>query len=336
MEKTYIPEGYKPALNLHDTQIAIKTVKDSFQTLLAERLNLLRVSAPLFVDPAQGLNDNLNGYERPVSFGIKEQNEYQAEIVHSLAKWKRYALKKYGFKEGEGLYTDMNAIRRDEDTDNTHSIFVDQWDWEKIITKEERTIDTLKSVVNDVYKVLRKTEKYLSIQYDYIEEILPHDIFFITSEELLEMFPENTPKEREYYITKAKGAVCIMQIGDKLENGKPHDGRAPDYDDWALNADIFVYYPVLDIALELSSMGIRVDAKSLKEQLDKAGCPERAELPFQKAVLNDELPFTIGGGIGQSRICMFFLRKAHIGEVQCSLWPEETVKTLSERGVPLL
>jgi aspartate--ammonia ligase len=336
MEKTYIPEGYKPALNLHDTQIAIKTVKDSFQTLLAERLNLLRVSAPLFVDPAQGLNDNLNGYERPVSFGIKEQNEYQAEIVHSLAKWKRYALKKYGFKEGEGLYTDMNAIRRDEDTDNTHSIFVDQWDWEKIITREERTIDTLKSVVNDVYKVLRKTEKYLSIQYDYIEEILPHDIFFITSEELLEMFPENTPKEREYYITKAKGAVCIMQIGDKLENGKPHDGRAPDYDDWALNADIFVYYPVLDIALELSSMGIRVDAKSLKEQLDKAGCPERAELPFQKAVLNDELPFTIGGGIGQSRICMFFLRKAHIGEVQCSLWPEETVKTLSERGVPLL
>ena len=336
MEKTYIPEGYKPALNLHDTQIAIKTVKDSFQTLLAERLNLLRVSAPLFVDPAQGLNDNLNGYERPVSFGIKEQNEYQAEIVHSLAKWKRYALKKYGFKEGEGLYTDMNAIRRDEDTDNTHSIFVDQWDWEKIITKEERTIDTLKSVVNDVYKVLRKTEKYLSIQYDYIEEILPHDIFFITSEELLEMFPENTPKEREYYITQAKGAVCIMQIGDKLENGKPHDGRAPDYDDWALNADIFVYYPVLDIALELSSMGIRVDAKSLKEQLDKAGCPERAELPFQKAVLNDELPFTIGGGIGQSRICMFFLRKAHIGEVQCSLWPEETVKTLSERGVPLL
>lgn len=336
MEKTYIPEGYKPALNLHDTQIAIKTVKDSFQTLLAERLNLLRVSAPLFVDPAQGLNDNLNGYERPVSFGIKEQNEYRAEIVHSLAKWKRYALEKYGFKEGEGLYTDMNAIRRDEDTDNIHSIFVDQWDWEKIITKEERSIDTLKSVVNDVYKVLRKTEKYLSIQYDYIEEILPHDIFFITSEELLEMFPENTPKEREYYITKAKGAVCIMQIGDKLENGKPHDGRAPDYDDWALNADIFVYYPVLDIALELSSMGIRVDAKSLKEQLDKAGCPERAELPFQKAVLNDELPFTIGGGIGQSRICMFFLRKAHIGEVQCSLWPEETVKALSDHGVPLL
>ena len=336
MEKTKIPAGYAPALNLHDTQIAIKTVKDSFQTLLAERLNLLRVSAPLFVDPAQGLNDNLNGYERPVTFGIKEQNEYNAEIVHSLAKWKRYALKKYGFSVGEGLYTDMNAIRRDEDTDNTHSIFVDQWDWEKIITKEERNLDTLKKVVNDVYKVLRKTEKYLAIQYDYIEEILPHDIFFITSSELLEMFPEYTAKEREYYITKAKGAVCIMQIGDKLENGEPHDGRAPDYDDWELNADILVYYPVLDMALELSSMGIRVDENSLMTQLEKAGCPERAKLPFQKAILDKELPYTIGGGIGQSRICMFFLRKAHIGEVQCSLWPEETVRTLNEHNIPLL
>ncbi|MBO7334033.1 MAG: aspartate--ammonia ligase [Lachnospiraceae bacterium] len=336
MEKTKIPAGYVPALNLHDTQIAIKTVKDSFQTLLAERLNLLRVSAPLFVDPAQGLNDNLNGYERPVTFGIKEQNEYNAEIVHSLAKWKRYALKKYGFSVGEGLYTDMNAIRRDEDTDNTHSIFVDQWDWEKIITKEERNLDTLKKVVNDVYKVLRKTEKYLAIQYDYIEEILPHDIFFITSSELLEMFPEYTAKEREYYITKAKGAVCIMQIGDKLENGEPHDGRAPDYDDWELNADILVYYPVLDMALELSSMGIRVDENSLMTQLEKAGCPERAKLPFQKAILDKELPYTIGGGIGQSRICMFFLRKAHIGEVQCSLWPEETVRTLNEHNIPLL
>ena len=230
----------------------------------------------------------------------------------------------------------MNAIRRDEDTDNTHSIFVDQWDWEKIIYKEQRNLDTLKEVVRDVYAVLRKTEKYLAIQYDYIEEILPHDIFFITSQELLDMFPEYTAKEREYYITKAKGAVCIMQIGDKLENGEPHDGRAPDYDDWALNADILVYYPVLDIALELSSMGIRVDAKSLKSQLEKAGCPERAKLPFQKAILKNELPYTIGGGIGQSRICMFFLRKAHIGEVQCSLWPKETVKALEERNIPLL
>ncbi|MCQ2520188.1 MAG: aspartate--ammonia ligase [Lachnospiraceae bacterium] len=336
MAKTIIPEGYTPALSLHDTQIAIKTVKDAFQSLLSERLNLQRVSAPLFVDPAQGLNDNLNGYERPVSFDIKEQNGYTAEIVHSLAKWKRYALKKYGFRSGEGLYTDMNAIRRDEETDNIHSIFVDQWDWEKVIAKEDRTLDTLKDVVRDVYKVLRKTEKYLSIQYDYIEEILPNDIFFITSQELLDMFPEYTAKEREYYITKAKGAVCIMQIGDKLENGEPHDGRAPDYDDWALNADIFVYYPVLDIALELSSMGIRVDSKALTEQLEKAGCPERAELPFQKAILNEEVPFTIGGGIGQSRICMFFLRKAHIGEVQCSLWPADVVELLESKNVPLL
>ncbi len=334
--ETRIPKGYEPALNLHDTQIAIKTVKDFFQNLLSERLNLLRVSAPLFVDPAMGLNDNLNGVERPVTFGIKEQNDYEAEIVHSLAKWKRYALKRYGFSVGEGLYTDMNAIRRDEDTDNIHSIFVDQWDWEKVITREERTLETLQNVVKDVYKVLRKTEKYLSIQYDYIEEILPHDIYFITSEELYERFPEYSAKEREYIITKAKGAVCIMQIGDVLENGEPHDGRAPDYDDWQLNADILVYYPVLDIALELSSMGIRVDAKSLKEQLDKAGCPERAKLDFHKAVLNDELPLTIGGGIGQSRICMFFLRKAHIGEVQCSMWPESTVKLLKENNIPVL
>lgn len=336
MSNTLIPKDYKPALNLHDTQIAIKDVKDIFQSLLTERLNLLRVSAPLFVDPKQGLNDNLNGVERPVSFGIKEQDEYTAEIVHSLAKWKRYALKKYGFAVGEGLYTDMNAIRRDEDTDNIHSIFVDQWDWEKIISREDRNVDTLKSVVSDVYKVLRKTEKALAVQYDYIEEILPHDIFFITSDELLEMFPDNTAKEREYFITKAKGAVCIMKIGDKLANGEPHDGRAPDYDDWSLNADIFVYYPVLDIALELSSMGIRVDADALKYQLAEAGCPERAELPFQKAILNDELPFTIGGGIGQSRICMFFLRKAHIGEVQCSLWPEDAVKALEAANIPLL
>ena len=333
---TKIPENYTSALDLHDTQVGIKTVKDFFQNLLAERLNLLRVSAPLFVDPASGLNDNLNGVERPVTFGIKEMNDYQAEIVHSLAKWKRYALKKYGFQNGEGLYTDMSAIRRDEDTDNIHSIYVDQWDWEKIITKEERTMDTLQEVVRTVYKVLRKTEKYMAIRYDYIEEILPHDIHFVTTSELEEMFPDKTPKEREYAIARDKGAVCIMQIGDKLANGKPHDGRAPDYDDWALNADIVVYYPVLDIALELSSMGIRVDENSLKEQLEKAGCMDRAQLPFQKAILNRELPYTIGGGIGQSRICMFFLRKAHIGEVQSSLWPEETIRLCAQKGVHLL
>jgi aspartate--ammonia ligase len=336
MSNFYIPEGYQSHLDLYNTQVAIKTIKDFFETLLAERLHLLRVSAPLFVDPQSGLNDNLNGIERPVTFDIKNQNGRDAEIVQSLAKWKRFALKKYGFHVGEGLYTDMNAIRRDEDNDNIHSIYVDQWDWEKIISKEERTLETLKETVRIVYKVLRKTEKYLAIHYDYIEEILPHDIFFVTTRELEEMFPDYTPKEREYYITKAKGAVCIMQIGDALENGKPHDGRAPDYDDWSMNADILVYFPVLDIALELSSMGVRVDKDSMKEQLEKAGCPERASLPYHKAVLNDELPYTIGGGLGQSRICMFLLRKAHIGEVQCSLWSDETMQGANEKGLQLL
>lgn len=336
MEHLLIPENYQSALSLHDTQIAIKTVKDSFQNLLAERLNLQRVSAPLFVDPNSGLNDNLNGVERPVTFGIKEQHEKPAEIVHSLAKWKRYALKKYGFSIGEGIYTDMNAIRRDEETDNIHSIFVDQWDWEKIISREDRNLGYLKETVRTVYKVLRKTEKYMAIQYDYIEEILPNDIYFVTTSELEEMYPQSSPKEREYLICKEKGAACIMQIGDKLKSGEPHDGRAPDYDDWALNADIVVYYPVLDIALELSSMGIRVDETSLASQLEKAGCTERSELPFQKAILDGELPLTIGGGIGQSRICMFFLRKAHIGEVQSSLWKEDICTEAEKHGIQLL
>lgn len=336
MENLIIPENYRSELNLHDTQVAIKTVKDFFQRTLVSRLNLLRVSAPLFVTPESGLNDNLNGVERPVSFGIKEQNDANAEIVHSLAKWKRYALKKYGFTYGEGLYTDMNAIRRDEITDNIHSIYVDQWDWEKIIKKEERTVETLQNVVRTVYKALRMTERYMSIEYDYIKEILPEDIFFITTQELEDMYPDCTPKEREYKITKLKGAVFIMQIGDVLASGEKHDGRAPDYDDWTLNGDIIVYYPVLDIALELSSMGIRVDEDALLRQLSLAGCPERAKLPFQKAILDRELPYTIGGGIGQSRICMFYLRKAHIGEVQASLWPEETAKEAQENGVQLL
>lgn len=336
MENLTIPKNYHSELNLHDTQIAIKTLKDFFQGILGLRLNLSRVSAPIFVDPASGLNDNLNGIERPVTFDIKAQNGRNAEVVQSLAKWKRYALDKYGFSCGEGLYTDMNAIRRDEITDNIHSIFVDQWDWEKIIRKEDRTMKFLQETVKTVYKCLRKTEKYMSIQYDYIEEFLPQDIFFITTQELADMFPDYTPKEREYYITKTKGAVCLLQIGDKLENGEPHDGRAPDYDDWALNADILVYYPVLDIALELSSMGIRVDKTALLSQLEKAGCMERAKLPFQKAVIDEELPYTIGGGIGQSRICMFFLRKAHIGEVQSSLWPAEVLAACEENGIQLL
>lgn len=336
MEQLIIPKNYRSQLNLHDTQIAIKTVKDFFQNLLSLSLNLSRVSAPLFVTPESGLNDNLNGVERPVSFDIKEQNGQNAEVVHSLAKWKRFALHKYGFSAGEGLYTDMNAIRRDEDTDNIHSIFVDQWDWEKIITKEQRTLDYLQNTVKMVYRTLRKTEKYMAVQYDYIEEILPHDIFFLTTQQLADMYPDSTPKEREYFITKEKGAVCLMQIGDTLSNGEKHDGRAPDYDDWALNADILVYYPVLDIALELSSMGIRVDETALASQLEKAGCPQRASLPFQKAVLNGELPYTIGGGIGQSRICMFFLRKAHIGEVQCSLWPDQLLSEAEKKGLQLL
>ncbi len=336
MSNFILPKDYRSGLNLYDTQVAIKTVKDFFQTLLAERLHLLRVSAPLMVDPRSGLNDNLNGVERPVSFDVKYQDGREAEIVHSLAKWKRFALKKYGFSVGEGLYTDMSAIRRDEEADNIHSIYVDQWDWEKIIEKKDRCLDTLKDTVRTVYKVLRKTEKYMSIHYDYIEEILPHDIFFITTGELEEMYPDKTPKESEYCIAKEKGAVCLMQIGGPLGDGKPHDGRAPDYDDWALNADIIVYYPVLDIALELSSMGIRVDREALLSQLAAAGCPERAELPFHQAVINEEVPFTIGGGIGQSRICMFFLRKAHIGEVQCSLWPADVVEIAQKAGVQLL
>ncbi|MBR6381072.1 MAG: aspartate--ammonia ligase [Lachnospiraceae bacterium] len=336
MSKITIPEGYVSALNLHDTQVAIKIVKDRFQVQLSEALNLQRVSAPLFVTPESGLNDNLSGVERPVGFTIKEDHERKAEVVQSLAKWKRYALGKYGFSVGEGLYTDMNAIRRDEETDNIHSIFVDQWDWEKIIRKEDRTVETLQDVVRSVYKALRKTEKYMAVQYDYIEEILPHDIVFVTSQELEDRFPDKTPKEREYAITKEHGAVCLMQIGDRLASGERHDFRAPDYDDWALNCDILVYYPVLDIALEISSMGIRVDEDSLVSQLEKAGCPERAQLDFQKAILEKKLPYTIGGGIGQSRICMFFLRKAHIGEVQSSIWPDAILQEAAARGVQLL
>lgn len=336
MEHLLIPEQYQSELNLHDTQIAIKTVKDFFQNLLSLTLNLSRVSAPLFVTPESGLNDNLNGVERPVAFDIKEMNGQNAEVVHSLAKWKRFALHKYGFSAGEGLYTDMNAIRRDEETDNIHSIFVDQWDWEKVITKEDRTMEYLQETVKMVYKVLRKTEKYMAVQYDYIHEILPHDIYFLTTQQLEDLYPNQTPKEREYHITKEKGAVCLMQIGDKLASGEKHDGRAPDYDDWSLNADILVYYPVLDIALELSSMGIRVDEKALSDQLKKAGCPQRGELPFQKAILNKQLPYTIGGGIEQSRICMFFLRKAHIGEVQCSIWKPDMAQMCAKHGIQLL
>lgn len=336
MAEIMTPEGYVSPLTIRETEVAIKEVKDHFQSALAKSLHLTRVSAPLFVKPESGLNDNLNGVERPVAFGIKEQDDDTAEIVHSLAKWKRYALKKYGFHSGEGLYTDMSAIRRDEDTDNIHSIYVDQWDWEKVISREERNMETLQYTVRKVYAALKDTEDYMARRYNYIEAMLPEDIAFITSQELLELYPDLTAKEREHEYAKAKGAIFVSQIGKVLSSGEKHDGRAPDYDDWELNGDIIVYYPVLDIALELSSMGVRVDEASLAKQLKAAGCEERRVLAFQKSLLNGELPYTIGGGIGQSRICMYYLRKAHIGEVQSSIWPEEMLQTAESHGIQLL
>lgn len=336
MEHLIIPDGYSSPLTIRETEVAIKEIKDHFERSLAKVLHLTRVSAPLFVTPESGLNDNLNGIERPVSFGIREQNESIAEIVHSLAKWKRYALKHYDFHSGEGLYTDMTAIRRDEDTDNIHSIYVDQWDWEKVISKQERNMETLEYTVRKVFSALKETEGFISRRYNYIEPLLPDEIFFISSQELEDMYPDCTPKEREYKIARTKGAVFITQIGKILASGEKHDGRAPDYDDWELNGDIIVYYPTLDIALELSSMGIRVDEASLKHQLKLAGCEDRAELEFQKSLLNGELPYTVGGGIGQSRICMFYLRKAHIGEVQSSVWPPEMLKKAEENHIQML
>ena len=334
MSKVMIPENYRSHLTLRQTQYAIKKVKDFFERDLSTQLNLIRVSAPLFVDPKSGLNDDLNGVERPVHFDLHSGQEL--EIVHSLAKWKRFALRTYGFEVGEGLYTDMNAIRRDEDTDNIHSMFVDQWDWEKIITKEQRTVETLKEVVNCIYQTLRHTENYIVNEYSFIGKLLPEKITFITAQELEDRWPEMTGKEREYAAAKEYGAIFLSQIGGKLKSGKIHDGRAPDYDDWSLNGDIIVYYPVLDIALELSSMGIRVDEDALRRQLVERGCTERENLPFHKALLNGELPYTIGGGIGQSRMCMFFLRKAHIGEVQSSHWSQEEQKICEEKGIHLL
>ena len=330
----FIPEGYRSHLTLRQTENAIKKVKDFFERDLAIQLNLTRVSAPLFVESASGLNDNLNGFERPVSFDLRSGE--QIEIVHSLAKWKRMALRTYGFAPGEGLYTDMNAIRRDEDTDNIHSIFVDQWDWEKVIRREDRTIDTLYRTVRLIYSSLRRTETYIAHEYQFIDRLLPEQITFLSSQELEDRYPDRSPKEREYLAAREHGAICITGIGGSLRSGAPHDGRAPDYDDWELNADIIVYYPVLDIALELSSMGIRVDETALCRQLEIAGCSDRASLPFHRALLAGELPYTIGGGIGQSRMCMFFLRKAHIGEVQSSFWDAETQKICAERGVALL
>ena len=335
MSHITIPEGYQSLLGLYDTQKAIGLIKTIFQEKLCMALHLKRVTAPLFVMQGSGLNDDLNGVERPVSFDVPSLNE-QAEVVHSLAKWKRYALYKYGFRPGQGIVTDMNAVRRDEELDNLHSIYVDQWDWERIIDKEERNVDTLKAIVNNVYQALMETEDYMAMQYDYIKKSLPEQITFVTTQELEDRYPDKTPKEREYEAVKEYGAIFLMQIGDKLASGEPHDGRAPDYDDWSLNGDIIVYYPVLDMAFEISSMGIRVDEKALKEQLEKAGCPERENLPFQKEILEKKLPYTIGGGIGQSRICMFFLKKAHIGEVQASIWPDDVWEEASKKGLNIL
>lgn len=330
-----VPAGYTPDIDLKETQIAIKVVKDFFQKELTKQLNLTRVSAPLFVTPESGLNDNLNGVERPVAFDIKEGGR-KAEIVHSLAKWKRYALKQYGFQPGEGLYTDMNAIRRDEDLDNLHSVYVDQWDWEKVITKEQRTETYLRETVTTIYNAIKNLGDYVNRLYRNIQTEIPNEIFFITTQELEDMYPDKTPKEREDAITKEHGAVFIMKIGGQLASGQKHDGRSPDYDDWELNGDIILWNEVLDRAFEISSMGIRVDADAMKRQLAQAGCPERAELPFQKAILNDELPYTIGGGIGQSRLCMYFLRKAHIGEVQASVWPQEMIDKCAAHHIYLL
>ena len=331
-----IPQEYKTILDLKETEIAIKKVKDFFEKTLSKSLNLTRVSAPLFVKGETGLNDNLNGVERPVDFSIKALEEEKAEIVHSLAKWKRMALHRYAFVPGEGLYTDMNAIRRDEDLDNIHSIYVDQWDWEKVILREQRNIDFLKEIVTEIFKVFKATEDYISKEYFLIDKILPEEIFFITSQELEDLYPSLCPKEREDAICKEKGAVFLMQIGGELKSGEKHDGRSPDYDDWTLNGDLLLWYPVLDRALELSSMGIRVDKKALEKQLAISQCVERKELPFHKMLLSEELPFTIGGGIGQSRICLYFLRKAHIGEVQASIWPEEMIDICENNGMVLL
>lgn len=331
-----IPEGYKSKSSLRDTEAAIKSIKDFFERSLAMKLNLSRVSAPLFVAPETGLNDNLNGTERPVTFSGIGTNDNNLEIVHSLAKWKRNALKRYEFNVGEGLYTDMNAIRVDEELDNLHSIYVDQWDWEKVITKEARTIETLKETVTLIYQALLETEDFLQSQFNTLSKDLPKELTFITSQELLDKYPTLSPKERETTFAKEKGAIFIMQIGGSLSNGEKHDGRAPDYDDWSLNGDLVVYHSLLECAFELSSMGIRVDETALKNQLAIAGKTEMEKLPFHQDVLNERVPFTIGGGIGQSRVCMYLLNKVHIGEVQVSYWDEETLKLFESKGVTLL
>ena len=331
-----LPENYDPRLTVRETEAAIKYIRDTFQKEFGREMNLERISAPLFVRTDSGLNDNLNGVERPVAFDLKGLAGKEVEVVHSLAKWKRMALGRYGFGVGEGLYTNMNAIRRDEDLDNLHSCYVDQWDWEKVIDKSERTEETLKSIVRQIFKVIKHMEHEVWYKYPQAVKKLPEDITFITSEELLERYPDLTPKQRENAITKEYGCVFLMHIGDKLGNGEPHDGRAPDYDDWQLNGDILFWYDLLDCALEISSMGIRVDEDSLVAQCEKAGCTDRLSLPFHQMLLNKELPYTIGGGIGQSRLCMLLLDRAHVGEVQASEWSDEMRRVCEEHRIHLL
>ncbi len=340
-----IPKNYKNLLDIKETERAIRLIKEFFQINLSFELNLLRVTAPLFVTAGSGINDDLDGEEKPVAFNIKSMNHAGAEVVQSLAKWKRMMLADYGFQPGTGLYTDMNAIRPDEDLDNLHSIYVDQWDWERIIAEKERNLEFLKKIVRQIYSVIKRTEKYICHHYAVIHPVLPDNITFIHSEELLDMFPDLTPIEREKEICKKYGAVFLIGIGAELKDGLPHDGRAPDYDDWTtqinekyqgLNGDILVYYPTLKCAYELSSMGIRVDKKALLNQLRICGCEERKELYFHKRLINGELPLSIGGGIGQSRLCMFYLRKAHIGEIQSSIWPDEMRQKCWDNDIFLL
>ncbi len=323
-------------LDILHTQVAIHELKNYFENRFSKSLSLLKVTAPLIVKAGKGINDNLNGYERILSFEASDIKNQQIEVVQSLAKWKRVALHDYGFTKGTGLYTNMNAIRRDEELDSLHSIYVDQWDWEKIISKEERNIDTLKMEVRKIYKAIRATEHHMFELHSELTPILPNDIFFITAQELEDMYPYNTAKEREFLITKKHGAVFVMGIGGVMRSGEKHDGRSPDYDDWTLNGDILFWSPVLQTAVEISSMGIRVDEKSLRKQLKFTFNEDRKTLPYHKAILEKKLPYTIGGGIGQSRLCLFLLKKAHIGEVQASVWNEQIMKECEEYNIQLL
>ena len=336
MGELILPKNYTPEIDYMESQRAIKKIKDFFQQELAYGLKLRRVSAPLFVDPQTGLNDNLNGVERTVTFTVKDMDEKEVEIVQSLAKWKRMALGRYGFKTGTGLYTDMNAIRRDEEMDNLHSIYVDQWDWEKVIHREDRTTEYLHETVVTLYNALKNLNDFVNRHYNELKTDLPNEIFFITSQELEDQYPELTPQEREDAITRETRAVFIEKIGGALRSGQRHDGRAPDYDDWELNGDILLWNDILDRSFEITSMGIRVDEEAMDRQLKLAGADERRDMDFHRMIMNGELPCSIGGGIGQSRLCMYFLRKAHIGEVQSSIWPEDMIRKCEENDIFLL